>query len=139
MKRTIINALSVVFALALLVWKKSLGNDVSSNQKAIFFGLIFGLIIIRVLGELLYLWFVRRMLNTSAADSVPLWSGLKTIKDKEFACPHCGRRFKKTWWHYTFSFLKHRAIALSGFGKTNFRCPHCKKFDTCVVVDKNEV
>lgn len=105
------------------------------NDKTTILVFVGGLLVLSILVELLYLWWLRKMLDSSAAEAVPFWGGLRIIKDSEFACPNCGGHFKKTWWHYTFSFLKHRAIALFTFGKTNFRCPHCKKFDTCVIAE----
>ncbi len=137
MKRTVINTLTLVFTLTILVLFKVYGDGMSLSQKAFILIVCVGILLIRILGELLYLRYVRKLLDTSAADAVPLWAGLKIIKDSEFACPNCGSHFKKKWWHYTFSFLRHRAIALCTFGKTNFRCPHCKKFDTCVKVHKD--
>lgn len=137
MKRIVINILTGAFALAMLIVFALCRDTVSISEKKFFLLLLAGVLVVRILGELVYLYYLKRLLNTSAADAVPLWGGLKIIKNSEFACPNCGGHFKKTWWHYVYFFLRHRAVALFTFGKTNFRCPHCKKFDTCVVVHKD--
>lgn len=64
-----------------------------------------------------------------------LKEGLKLIDTHQFACPNCGSHFKKSWWLYCIYPFTHRAYAVLSFKKTNFKCPHCGKYDTCVMVE----
>jgi len=97
--------------------------------------ILLGLIALYITLKLLI---IRLFWNTALGEADPLVAGLKLIDSHEVACPNCGGHFDKLWWLYAFGPLRHRATAVLSFGKTNFKCPTCGKFDTCVMVENEE-
>lgn len=85
--------------------------------------------------KLLIIWL---LWDAAVSKADVLMRALKNLDSHEFACPNCGSHFKRKWWLYAFSPFSHRAIAALTFGKTNFKCPHCGKYDTCIVVENQK-
>lgn len=64
-----------------------------------------------------------------------LYFAMKDVKEHPFVCHNCGRHFVRKWYH-TFPF---KAYAVAMTGGTNFKCPHCGKYDRCSVAKDEKI